>query len=176
MRWLEGLIGEDRTAGEAEPSEALTPSLSVVDRVQCSHLAQSERDLSALRELKEVLRGLLWAQEALGAAEVVSFTSFADELFGAVEATFFSPAWDSESPGLLVADVIQARGVPFQAVAIVGLAEGEFPAPRGRTPSCATRTGDVSGMDSVSSWSSRQPVPRRASSTRPSRARGTSCS
>ncbi|MFW6063559.1 MAG: PD-(D/E)XK nuclease family protein, partial [Chloroflexota bacterium] len=49
-----------------------------------------------------------------------------EELAGAVDATRYQPQPASEA--ILVAPLHQARGVPFRAVALLGLAEGAFPA------------------------------------------------
>jgi len=55
--------------------------------VQKSRAAAShaERDVAALQALKDVLRGLVWAEEALD-TQPVDFSRFFDELVGAVDA------------------------------------------------------------------------------------------
>jgi len=58
----------------------------------------------------------------------VDFARFFSELTGAIDATRFSLPVRSDREDILVANVVQARGVPFRAVAVLGLAEGEFPA------------------------------------------------
>jgi ATP-dependent helicase/nuclease subunit B len=45
-----------------------------------------------------------------------------------VEAVTFQLAASPGRSEIVVSDVVQARGVPFRAVAVLGLAEGEFPA------------------------------------------------
>ena len=50
------------------------------------------------------------------------------ELTGAVDAATYRPPAPADEAAILVADVVQARGLPFRAVAVLGLAEGEFPA------------------------------------------------
>jgi ATP-dependent helicase/DNAse subunit B len=92
-----------------------------------------ERDLAALRCLKTVLQGLVWAEEALGDPPV-TFSTFFGELTRAVEAAFYKLAPNPEREEILFADVVAARGVPFESVAVVGLAEGFFPAPQNEDP------------------------------------------
>ena len=133
VRWLEALIGPDAdpakpvVAGVAAEAKGLAGgSLQMVARARSAAGESAERDVAALQALKDVLRGLVWAEEALGASPV-DYTRFFDELAGAVEAaTYLLPA-RPEREDILVADVVRARGLPFRAVAVLGLAEGEFP-------------------------------------------------
>jgi len=127
--WLEALIGPDPAL---QPSEAPT-SLQMVARARDAGEAVAEQDVAALRALKDVLRGLVWAEEALG-TPAVDFARFFNELFGVVEATRYPLPLQPGREEILVADVVQARGVPFRAVAALGLAEGEFPTTLGEDP------------------------------------------
>jgi ATP-dependent helicase/DNAse subunit B len=134
VQWLERLIGPDpdaqagRSPGREEPT-----SLQVVERVREGPEQAGERDVAALRALKGVLRGLVWAEEALGTPPI-DYRRFLDELVGAVEATTYGLPFPAGQEKLIVADVIQARGVSFRAVAVLGLAEGEFPATLNEDP------------------------------------------
>jgi ATP-dependent helicase/DNAse subunit B len=128
VQWLEELIGPDPELQSSRfPSPEQPTALQVVARVR-SGSETAERDLAALQALKDVLRGLVWAEEALGIGEKVAFPDFFDELAGAVEAATFQLAAIPGRSEIVVSDVVQARGVPFRAVAVLGLAEGEFPA------------------------------------------------
>jgi ATP-dependent helicase/DNAse subunit B len=128
--WLEALIGPDpdHPAAAAEPT-----ALQVVARARAAADESSERDVAALQALKDVLRGLVWAEEALGTPPV-DYARFLSELTGAVEATAYLLPVRPEREEILVADVIQARGVPFRVAALLGLAEGEFPAALAEDP------------------------------------------
>ena len=81
----------------------------------------------------------MWAEEALGATPI-NFTRFVAELSGALDAASYhlpvhaDRAARPEREEILVADVVQARGLPFRAVAVLGLAEGEFPATLSEDP------------------------------------------
>ncbi|MCJ7709815.1 MAG: PD-(D/E)XK nuclease family protein, partial [Chloroflexi bacterium] len=59
------------------------------------------------------------------------FARFFDELQGAIDAASYRLPVVPGREEILVADVVQARGVDFRAVAVLGLAEGEFPATLG---------------------------------------------
>jgi ATP-dependent helicase/DNAse subunit B len=89
--------------------------------------SDAERDVAALQTLKDILRALVIAEEMLGTGPV-DYPRFFDELHGLVEATSYQLPIYPDREEILVADVVDARGLPFRAVALVGLAEGEFPA------------------------------------------------
>ena len=140
--WLETLIGADDPASPGRFAVAEDPtSLQVVAQARDGDAAVAcpavpgiaERDIAALAGLKDVLRGLVWAEEALGTPPV-DFTRFVAELTGALDAaSYYLPA-HTDREEILVADVVQARGLPFRAVAALGLAEGEFPATLSEDP------------------------------------------
>ncbi|MFW6162980.1 MAG: PD-(D/E)XK nuclease family protein [Planctomycetota bacterium] len=115
------------------------PGLNVLSRIRAARdegeasPALAERDLAALQCLKQVLRGLVWAEEALDEPPV-PFPVFFQELVGAVEAAFYSLPRHPDREEILVADAVAARGVPFRSVAVLGLAEGFFPAPQSEDP------------------------------------------
>ena len=132
--WLEELLGPDPALQSLRFSTPDEPTaLQVVAQSRSDPEVVAERDVAALRELKDILRGLVWAEEAV-TSEPVSFTRFFDELVGAVEAATFRLPTRPDREEIIVADVIDARGVPFRAVAVIGLAEGEFPAALGEDP------------------------------------------
>lgn len=123
IAFVEDLIGDDallpphgKIAGEEDKSLGMA---------RCARAAPATiaRDVAALRAFKDVLRGLALAEATLGIPPL-NYTDFYQELRGAVEAATYSA--DGES-GLLVASVLGGRGLSFRAVALLGLAEGEFP-------------------------------------------------
>ena len=136
VAWFESLIGGDPLPASQLPASRYAPprsppeertSLQVVAQARRARPDLAERDLAALLALKDVLRGLVWADESLGNLPV-DYAGFVGELTGALEgAQYLLPPRD-EQAGILVAGVAAARGLPFRAVAILGLAEGEFPA------------------------------------------------
>ena len=125
--WLEAIIGPDPALQSPRfPLPEEPTALRVVAQARDAAEDVAERDVAALQTLKDVLRGLVWAEEALDMPPV-DFPRFFGELLGTVEATRYRLPTRPEREEVLVADVIQARGVPFRAVALLGLAEGEFP-------------------------------------------------
>jgi ATP-dependent helicase/nuclease subunit B len=126
VRWMEGLIGDDPGA-EGWEVDPPTHSLQVIAGIDGGDETTRQRDREALLALKEVMRGLVAAEATLHEPEPVSFATFFQELAGAIEATFVAPHGDPEG-ALIVASVPQARGLPFAAVAVLGLGEGSFPA------------------------------------------------
>jgi ATP-dependent helicase/DNAse subunit B len=135
VSWLEGLIGADPALQSVRyPIPEELDALQIVARARgATDEAIAERDVAALQALKDILRGLVWAEEALGTSPL-DFPHFLQELIGAVEAATFTLPVHPEREEILVADVIQARGIPFRAVAVLGMAEGEFPATLGEDP------------------------------------------
>jgi ATP-dependent helicase/DNAse subunit B len=133
--WLETLIGPD--PGLLSPRYAISEehtALQIVAQARDAPEAVVERDVAALQALKDVLRGLVWAEEALETGQVVDFAGFYDELMGAIEAATYRLPVRTGREEILVADVVAARGIPFRAVAVLGMAEGEFPATLGEDP------------------------------------------
>lgn len=145
--WLEALIGPDPEIQSSPfPLPDEPTALEVVSRAQDAPEAIAGRDVAALRVLKDILRGLVWAEEALEAGPGldkdpgrdkdpgpdkdpgVDYAGFYDELVGVIEAAAYQLPICPDREEIVVADVVQARGVPFRAVAVLGLAEGEFPA------------------------------------------------
>ncbi|MCK4473349.1 MAG: exodeoxyribonuclease V subunit gamma, partial [Anaerolineae bacterium] len=126
--WLETLIsGPDPALHSPRyPLPEEPTGLHIVARARAAAELVAERDVAALQALKDVLRGLVWAEEALG-TPAMDFPRFLDELVGAIEAITYRLPLRRGREEILVADVVQARGVPFRAVAVLGLAEGEFP-------------------------------------------------
>ena len=124
VRWLEDLIGDDPRAQRPGVPLPAAASLNIPAR-----LAQDENqgDRAALRQFSEVLRGLVWAEERLELGQIIDYARFVAELEGAVQATVYAPHHQPACEDLLLANLHDARGVSFQAIAIVGLAEGEFP-------------------------------------------------
>ncbi|GIK40340.1 MAG: ATP-dependent helicase/deoxyribonuclease subunit B [Chloroflexota bacterium] len=129
VQWLEDLIGPDSEleARFPQPDPATPIALNMVNRARAVEITAG-RDLAALKTLKEVLRGLVWAEQAITSNQTITFPQFLADLIGAIEANSYALPLDVGAETILVADVVQARGLPFRAVAVLGLAEGEFPA------------------------------------------------
>ena len=126
--WLEDRIGADPEdlARRRRDREDSADSLGIVRRVREAPDG-GENDIAALQGLKDVLRAMVQVEAALRLPPT-DYATFVARLENAVRAaTYRLPP----SPGdghLLVLDVAQARGLSFEAAAVIGLAEGEFPA------------------------------------------------
>jgi ATP-dependent helicase/DNAse subunit B len=82
------------------------------------------RDLSALRACKDALRGLVLSEAMIGEAQPIDYRAFVNDLRGAIEAMSYAP---DDERGVFTASALDARGLSFRAVVLLGLAEGEFP-------------------------------------------------
>lgn len=126
--WLEDLIGADPDLSSARfPIPEEPTSLRMVSRIRAGPHEEAERDLAALRALKDILRGLVWAEQVTGAMPCVDYVQFLTELTGAVQSSSYALPPSRRRDEVLVADVPHARGLPLRAVAVIGLAESEFP-------------------------------------------------
>ncbi|HSM58185.1 MAG TPA: hypothetical protein VK879_18675, partial [Candidatus Sulfomarinibacteraceae bacterium] len=131
VSWLEALLGPD----DAEPTShsSTDNSLRVIacaragaEAGENDQLQVARRDIAALHKLKNILRSLLWAEDAGLLNPPLSFTEFVEELASAVDTARYQP--HAACDASLVAPRLQTRGVTYRAVALVGLAEGTFPA------------------------------------------------
>lgn len=124
VAYIEGLIGDDPALATRfqRDDAAGDASLRVVARARQND-ATAERDVAALRALKDVLRGLALAEAVLGTSPS-DYAIFYQDLNAAVKAASYS---STSKNGVLAASVAGARGMSFSAVALMGLSEGEFP-------------------------------------------------
>jgi ATP-dependent helicase/nuclease subunit B len=120
--FIEDLIGEDPALATQYTSPEDDASLRVVACAR-ENPTTTERDVAALRAFKDVLRGLVLAESVLK-TDALNYADFFAELRGAVEAAIYAVRPET---GVLAASVLDARGLSFRAVAILGLSEGEFP-------------------------------------------------
>ncbi len=133
VAFIESLIGDEAHIG-AEPADdhSFHPSedagLSVVLHAR-ENPTTRDRDVAALRAFKDVLRGLVLADSVFGkTAGEKSFAAFLSDLSSAVKAASYEiPLPDAEREVLPVMPALRVRGLAFRAVAVMGLAEGDFP-------------------------------------------------
>ncbi len=130
VAFIEDLIGDDPTLPRRYPTaEKSDGSLRVVARALQAQ-ATADRDRAALRAFKDILRGLALAEATLTENETPSplpYERFYRELWGAVEAATYPLPAPEATAAVLAAPILRARGLSFRAVALLGLAEGEFP-------------------------------------------------
>ena len=128
VAWLEAMIGDAGSRDDGPPHT----DLGLASRA-CTPDALGARDEAALGALKDVLRGLVMAEAAVQTAPV-TFGVFLADLLAAVDTATYRLPDLSEGASILVADVHQVRGLGFRAVALLGVAEGEFPADQAEDP------------------------------------------
>lgn len=130
VSWLEGLIGpeSEATGSDNDKTVNVVTSLSMSERICQGRADQQRRDIVAMRKLKDILRSLTWSESQGGTEDEVAFARFFTDLLGAIEAASYEPGVNMGREAILAAEAIRVRGVPFKAVALLGLAEGEFPA------------------------------------------------
>ncbi len=119
IAFIENLMGDDPALTGAQPEDG---SIHIIACARASQLT-GERDVAALRAFKDVLRGLALAEVTLETG-ALDYADFYADLRAAVEsATYTIPT----KAGMLAASVLDGRGLAFQAAALLGLSEGEFP-------------------------------------------------
>jgi len=121
VAFIESIIGDDPALATIYSSKE-SAGLNIVGRARDNE-STSERDVAALRAFKDVLRGLTLTESVLP-SDSLAYKDFFNDLRGAVEAATYSFTPES---GVMAASVLDARGLSFQAVALMGLSEGEFP-------------------------------------------------
>jgi ATP-dependent helicase/DNAse subunit B len=120
--FVEDLIGDaplSRETGEG-------PGVGMTVRVLQNSITAA-RDLAALHACKDALRGLVLSEAALGDDVPIDYRTFVAELRGAIEALSYAPLSGETGEGIFTASALDARGLSFRAVALLGLSEGEFP-------------------------------------------------
>jgi ATP-dependent helicase/nuclease subunit B len=119
IAFIENLMGDDPALTGAQPEDG---SIHIVTCARASQLTE-ERDVAALRAFKDVLRGLTLAEATLQ-SDSLDYADFYADLRAAVESATYHVPGKSD---MLAASVLDGRGLAFQAVALLGLSEGEFP-------------------------------------------------
>ena len=125
--FVENLMGDDPSIEHADAAdETATPDSLHLIRCALDNPETARRDRAAVRAFKEALRGLVLAEATLGDPQPIDYARFLAELSAALESAMF----ETDQPdvdAILATSIMPARGLVFRAVALVGLAEGEFP-------------------------------------------------
>ncbi len=88
--------------------------------------ARSEGDRLACEGLDEALRALVLSESVAGASPT-GYATFVSDLQAALSGAVLPEPPLTVQPALLVGSIAEARGIRFQAVALLGLSEGIFP-------------------------------------------------
>ena len=115
------------------PEQALTQTEwitwleDLLELLQFYERAESERDKAACEVFRETLRALVLSETVVGERRV-DYKQFISDLLGTVRGEGFREPSVVGEPALLVGRMTEARGSRYQAVALMGLSEGSFPA------------------------------------------------
>ena len=119
VTWFETLLGG------FDPDNPLPGGLGLVGEIQASQGFVFERDWQALAALARIFRDQVEAERLLNSLPV-DFPRFCNELEEIINQSSYQPQ-EWEDKAVFCAGVAEARGLIFQAVAVLGMAEGEFP-------------------------------------------------
>jgi len=98
----------------------------LLDELEFFSLCKTPNDHAAALELRETFRALILGEE-ITSEENFGYEEFIPELRRVIENVFFAARINWRQPAVLVLRVLEARGMRFQAVAVLGLSEGIFP-------------------------------------------------
>jgi ATP-dependent helicase/DNAse subunit B len=118
VAWLRALIGED---------------LLCVERRAADSEEFGVRDQSALREFMRILSGLEWIDSRIGAARTEPSSALLERLRRTVSGASYDEHEHADADvvavdALRVHDVTETIGLRYDFVAVLGMAEGRFPA------------------------------------------------
>jgi ATP-dependent helicase/DNAse subunit B len=140
--WLDRLIGQDLVDPDESPeleteADAVVYSLNMPAQIRLDADAPIiARDLAAMQQFKQAMRGLLSAQ-ALAASinyqHEIDWNTFSRDLRITVENTTLGRG-TARDGRVLVTTVTDARGLPHRHLFILGLSEGLFPQPAPEDP------------------------------------------
>jgi ATP-dependent helicase/nuclease subunit B len=85
-----------------------------------------ERDQAACETLRETLRALVLSESVLGVRSI-DYTDFLTGLQNTLNGVGLPEIRLKDGAALLVGNIVEARGLRFQAVALLGFSEGLFP-------------------------------------------------
>jgi inactivated superfamily I helicase len=98
----------------------------VLERLEFYDRANNERDEMACEILRETLRALVLSESVIG-EQSSDYSEFFSSLQNALSGAGLPEPRLKDQPALLVGQMVEARGIRFKAVALLGFAEGMFP-------------------------------------------------
>jgi ATP-dependent helicase/DNAse subunit B len=99
---------------------------TLLEMIHFYEQASQDRDQLACEAFREALRALVLSEIVIGVRQV-DYVQFLSDLQGTLDGVGWSEPRISGQPALLVGKMVEARGIRFQAVALLGLSEGSFP-------------------------------------------------
>lgn len=113
--------------GERSLREWITWLEDLLDEWHYYEQGTEERDQAAYEQFRQTLRALVLG-EAVTGPQVGPYKQFFTELQGALNGIGILTSPPARQPAVMVVGMLDARGIRFEAVAILGLSEGIFPA------------------------------------------------
>jgi len=98
----------------------------LLDELYFFERQETDRDEASAIGLRGALRALVLGEEVSGEAPM-EYEAFLKELRSTLEGTNFQERLEWSHPAVLVLRVLEARGLRFKAVVVLGLSEGLFP-------------------------------------------------
>ncbi len=125
---LEALFGLFPQPGQIRSQTAWIAWLEdTLERLDFYRKADTPQEETACEAFRETLRSLVLGEVVAGERQL-DYARFCSDLQGTLEGAGVSETTRWNEPALLVANVLEARGLRFQAAALLGLSEGIFPA------------------------------------------------
>ena len=98
----------------------------MLEEVRFFEKIESDRDRSAIEAFRDLLRALVLS-ESMAGSRSLTYEQFFNSLQSLLNGKGYRETGSGYHPALLVGRMQEARGLRFQAVALMGLSEGSFP-------------------------------------------------
>ena len=98
----------------------------LLDELRFFERQETHRDEASAAGLRETLRALV-LRDQVADPSAGNYEAFLNELRSTLEGTYYQERHAWSRPSILVLRVLEARGLRFKAVAVLGLSEGLFP-------------------------------------------------
>ena len=119
LLWIENLLGD------LNVEEERTRGLNLFRKAQEGGPDLFQRDCQAIKKLTELFRGQIWSDLMFG-FEPTTYKNVIGDLKSQIGRISYQIS-TNDGHQIVCADCTEVRGISFKAVALVGLAEGEFP-------------------------------------------------
>jgi len=119
ISWVEDLLGN------LDLDEEKRQGFGVFHKILEGSPGLIQRDWQALKTLTDIFREQVWSDSVLD-GQPITFIQFFNDLEAVINKSSYQPV-PSDQDAIVCADCTEVRGIPFRAVALLGLAEGEFP-------------------------------------------------
>lgn len=119
----------------------------LLDGLKFYENADNERDALACEAFRDALRALVMS-ESIADTRTVDYPQFISDLQSVLEGAAYNEPRVKGAPALLVGNIREARGLRYQAVALLGFSEGIFPEVERPDPFLTEDLRSALGLDS----------------------------